>query len=163
MVDLLSVSSPSSVIVGLHNGFVFANELEVDLVLGLVSFERREVDVKVEAACVSSGTLNEGTESSVQEASGGPPPCTAAMVVDECDRIGFRAMSACLGSVVDGDSFKRLGSMVVMITKRRSLWVESRVHHWSYRWRSWFGESRRIYLFGRFAPKFWKLQFSLHI
>ena len=105
MVDLLSVSSPSSVIVSLHNGFVFAYELEIDLVLGPVSFERREVDVEVEAAGVSSGTLNEGAESAVEEPSGGPPPCTATMVVDEGDGVGVRAMSAGLGSVIDGDSF----------------------------------------------------------
>lgn len=74
IVNLLSVASPASVEIGLHDRLVFAQELEVDLVLGFVAFEGGEVDVEIEAAGVAFGTLDEGAEGAVEEAGSGAPP-----------------------------------------------------------------------------------------
>ena len=57
----------------MDNSFVFANELEVDLVLGSVSFEGGKVDVEAETTGVAFGALDEVTESAIEEASGGSP------------------------------------------------------------------------------------------
>lgn len=128
--DLLSVASTSGIVVGLHQSPIPAQELEVYLVLGLVSFHGGEVDVEIEAAGVSGGALDAGAESAVEEPCGGPPPCTSAVIVDKGYGIGVGTVSAGLRGVVNGDLFEGLGFMV------RSLWVETWVRHWSCRSRS---------------------------
>jgi len=80
LVNALPVAGAGSVVVGLHNGQVLAQELEVDLVLRFVALEGGEVEVEVEAAGVPCRTLNEGTEGAVEEPRGGSPPSAAAMV-----------------------------------------------------------------------------------
>lgn len=127
--DLLSVASTGSIIVSLHQIPISAQELEVNLVLGLVPFHGGEVDVEIEPAGVTLGALYEGAESAVEEPRGGPPPCTSAVVIDEGYGIGIGAVSTGIGSVVDGDLFEGLGFVVW-----RSLWVESWVRHLSCRW-----------------------------
>ncbi|KAH7865901.1 hypothetical protein Vadar_012902 [Vaccinium darrowii] len=51
----------------------FRNELEVDLVVGLVSFKRGVVNVEVEVAGVSFRALDSGPKCAVLEAGGGAP------------------------------------------------------------------------------------------
>lgn len=120
----LSVPSPCSVVVCLDNGLVFTQEFEVDLVLRLVAFEGREVDVEIETASVALWALDFGTERAVEEASGGAPPRAAAVVEGYCDGVRFREVSADFGAVVDGDLFEGLGLV------GWSLWVKCRVRHW---------------------------------
>lgn len=69
------------VIVSLYDGLVFAQELEVYLVLGLVPLEGGEVEVEVEATGVAAGALDVGAECSILEPGGGPPTSAAAVVV----------------------------------------------------------------------------------
>lgn len=96
-------------IIGLNNGHILAEELEVDLVLRLVAFEGGEVEVEVEAAGVAPGALDEGAEGAVPEAGGGAPPGAAAVVEGEGDGVGGGAVVAGLRGVVDGDLLQGLG------------------------------------------------------
>jgi hypothetical protein len=80
LVNALPVAGAGSVVIGLHNGQVLAQELEVDLVLRFAALEGGEVEVEVEAAGVPCRTLNEGAEGAVEEPRGGSPPSAAAMV-----------------------------------------------------------------------------------
>ena len=89
-----SVSSPRSVVICLHDSLVFAQEFEVNFVLGLVAFERGQIDVEVEAAGVAFGALDEGAKGAVLETGGGAPPRAAAVVKGEGDGGGFRGMGA---------------------------------------------------------------------
>lgn len=73
VVNLLPVPGAGGVEVGLHDGPVIAQELEVDLVLRFVAFEGGEVEVEVEAAGVAGWALDEGAEGAVEEAGGGAP------------------------------------------------------------------------------------------
>lgn len=125
IVDLLSFPSPRRVEVCLHDGLVFPQKFEVDLVLGFVAFEGGKVDVEIEAAGVAFGALDEGAEGAVVEAGGGAPPCAAAVVVGEGDGVGFRAVGTCFWSVIDGDLFEGLGVVVVV-----RLRVKNRISHW---------------------------------
>lgn len=101
-----------SVVISLYDGLVFTKKLKVDLILGLVTFERRKIDVEVKATRVTFGALDERTESAVMKAGGTAPPCAPTVVVCESDGIGLRAVSACLWGVVYGDLVNGLGLVV---------------------------------------------------
>lgn len=105
----LSIAQSDSVEVGLDDGEVLAEELEVDLVLGAVAFEGGEVEVEVEAAGVASWALDEGREGAEEEAGGGAPPSAAAAVEGEDDGGGGGVVGAGFGAVVDGDFRKEFG------------------------------------------------------
>lgn len=62
--------------------------------MGLVAFERGQIDVEVEAAGVAFGALDEGAKGAVLETGGGAPPRAAAVVKGEGDGGGFRGMGA---------------------------------------------------------------------
>lgn len=124
--DLLPVSGAGGVKVGLNDCTVFAQELEVDLVLGLVAFEGGEVEVEVEAAGVAARAADMGAECAVLEARGGAPTSAAAVVEGEGYGVGVGAVRAGLWGVVYGDLFERLG-----LVKWWSLRVECWVRHWS--------------------------------
>lgn len=51
--DLLPLPSSGRVHVGLDDGFVFAQKLEINLVLRFVAFQRRQVEAAVQAARVA--------------------------------------------------------------------------------------------------------------
>ncbi|PON85209.1 LOW QUALITY PROTEIN: hypothetical protein TorRG33x02_190530, partial [Trema orientale] len=112
---------PAPVAVGLDDRTVFAQELEIDLVLGPVALEGGEVEVEVEAAGVAAGAAYLGAEGAVAEGPGGAPPSAAAVVEGEGDEVGVGAVSAGLWVVVYGDLFQGLGLM-----ERWSLWFRRR-------------------------------------
>lgn len=118
LVNALPVASAGGVVVGLHNGHVLAQELEVDLVLRFVALEGGEVEVEVEAAGVACRTLNEGAEGAIEEFRSGAPPSAAAVVEGEGDGVGVGAVAAGFWGVVYGDLFEGLG-----------FWVESWISH----------------------------------
>ncbi|PON79372.1 hypothetical protein PanWU01x14_011070 [Parasponia andersonii] len=120
IVDLLIVPGAGGVEVGLDDRMVFAQELEIDLVLGPVALEGGEVEVEVEAAGVAAGAADLGAEGAVAEARGRAPPSAAAVVEGEGDGVGVGAVSAGLCGVVYGDLFQGLG-----LVERWSLSLES--------------------------------------
>lgn len=117
-VDALPVSGSGGEVVGLNDGPVVAEELEVDLVLTLVAFEGGEVEVEVEAAGVAAGALDEGAEGSVEEPGRGAPPGPSAVVVGEGYGVGVGTVGTGLWGVVYRDLLQRLG-----------LWVKHWIRH----------------------------------
>ena len=122
--NLLSVAGPGGVIVSLNNFLVFSQEFEVDFVLRFVPFKGREIDVEIEAAGVAFWAFDESAECSIQEASGGSPPCAAAVVVGESDGIGLGAMETGFWGVVDSYFFEGMGLVVIV-----GFWVKSGIRH----------------------------------
>lgn len=126
IVNLLPAARAGGVEIGLDDGPVLAEELEVDLVLGLVALEGGEVDVEVEAGGVAAGALDVGPKDAVEEAGGGAPPGATAVVEGEGDGVGVGAVVAGLRGVVDGDLLQGLG----VVEMRWVDWSCSWARHW---------------------------------